>query len=664
MSTLRDYFPATTAHRHSPQQPVHSVSGPNLLPVSPRRSHSSLPSIGSSTRDGMTTAASFSVPRYLRHASLYEGRFETVPRLLVDEGVPAFDEMSTSLSGKGKGRASLSLALGVGDSMASTSASTSARSSGANNSSSVPPILLPTCWDADDRCSLLEITSDRMGVSFAGSAKYGDRDAAAIRANRPVPPQAGIYYYEVTILDKGVSGYIGIGLSHRTVSLSRLPGWEDKSYGYHADDGRAFCSQGTGEPFGPTFTTGDVIGCGVDWTGAGPPVTDKERSGLRGAAAKEAAANGGGGRAFFTKNGEFIGYAFCNLQGKLYPTVGLRTPNEAVRVDFGNEPFRFDIEGLVLERKRTILSRLASTPLASTTFLPSPAPPIPALLPPTPQDRLHETLQAVISAYLVHHGYAETARAFTEQISEERIERAQGLLPSSAPAAKPSTSASTDSDDLVASIAASSALRNEIRQAALSGTGAERALALVQEHYPTALADDADGRDEDGGVLFRMRCRVFVEKVVEWSRANRDPAAMESDGADNVSMDGVSGAAETITLDSLLALGQSLHAQYSADPRPVVRAELQAVLGLMAYRDPENEATGRTRELVGKAEREKVADELNRAVLRAANLPPVPALEALYRHASATIQLAGDVGCGSAAMVDVRSEVLGDLTGA
>lgn len=156
-----------------------------------------------------------------------------------------------------------------------------------------------------------------------------------------------------------------------------------RRYGYHADDGRAFCSQGTGEPFGPTFTTGDVVGCGIDWTGAGPPQTDKERSGLRGAAAKEAAAKGGGARVFFTKNGEFIGasrfrvgvgsqgdtfvlssfpscnwltlrlaipkgYAFCNLQGKLYPTVGLRTPNEAIRVNFGNEPFRFDIEGLVL----------------------------------------------------------------------------------------------------------------------------------------------------------------------------------------------------------------------------------------------------------------------------------------------------------------------------
>lgn len=273
------------------------------------------------------------------------------------------------------------------------------------------------------------------------------------------------------------------------------------------------------------------------------------------------------------------------------------------------------------ERKRTILSRLASTQLAPTSFLPSPAPPIPALLPPTSQDRLHETLQAIISAYLVHHGYAETARAFTEQISEERLERAQGLLPNATSATSALSGTSTDSDDLVASIAASSALRSEIRQATLSGTGAERALALVQEHYPAALSDDAEAREEDGGVLFKIQCRVFVEKAVEWSRANRDPAATESEAGADDAMDGEADAAETITLDSVLALGQSLHAQYAADPRPVVRAELQAVLGLMAYRDPENEATGRTRELVGKAEREKVADELNRAVLRASIAP-------------------------------------------
>lgn len=45
------------------------------------------------------------------------------------------------------------------------------------------------------------------------------------------------------------------------MSLSRLPGWEKNSFGYHGDDGCAFQSSGTGSAYGPTFSTGDVIGC-------------------------------------------------------------------------------------------------------------------------------------------------------------------------------------------------------------------------------------------------------------------------------------------------------------------------------------------------------------------------------------------------------------------
>lgn len=41
-------------------------------------------------------------------------------------------------------------------------------------------------------------------------------------------------------------------------------GWDKQSYGYHGDDGHSFCSSGTGLPYGPTFTTGDVIGCCVN----------------------------------------------------------------------------------------------------------------------------------------------------------------------------------------------------------------------------------------------------------------------------------------------------------------------------------------------------------------------------------------------------------------
>ena len=58
---------------------------------------------------------------------------------------------------------------------------------------------------------------------------------------------------------------MGIGLSERNVNLNRLPGWDQISYGYHGDDGNFFASSGKGIEYGPTFTTGDVVGCGINF---------------------------------------------------------------------------------------------------------------------------------------------------------------------------------------------------------------------------------------------------------------------------------------------------------------------------------------------------------------------------------------------------------------
>ena len=78
--------------------------------------------------------------------------------------------------------------------------------------------------------------------------------------------------------------------------MSRLPGWETNSWGYHGDDGYSFASQLDGQAYGPQFTSkslylsvvtwlncvkaGDVIGCGIDYRK---------------------------GQAFYTKNGAFLG---------------------------------------------------------------------------------------------------------------------------------------------------------------------------------------------------------------------------------------------------------------------------------------------------------------------------------------------------------------------
>ena len=49
-----------------------------------------------------------------------------------------------------------------------------------------------------------------------------------------------------------------------TVMYDICVGWDKNSYGYHGDDGHSFCSSGSGQSYGPTFTTGDVIGCCVN----------------------------------------------------------------------------------------------------------------------------------------------------------------------------------------------------------------------------------------------------------------------------------------------------------------------------------------------------------------------------------------------------------------
>ncbi|MGH0154188.1 UNVERIFIED_CONTAM: hypothetical protein FKN15_036321 [Acipenser sinensis] len=117
--------------------------------------------------------------------------------------------------------------------------------------------------------------------------------------------------------------------------VQRSHRWDKQSYGYHGDDGHSFCSSGTGQPYGPTFTTGDVIGCCVNLIN---------------------------NTCFYTKNGHSLGIAFTDLPPNLYPTVGLQTPGEVVDANFGQHPFVFDIEDYRHEWQSKIQTQIDGFP--------------------------------------------------------------------------------------------------------------------------------------------------------------------------------------------------------------------------------------------------------------------------------------------------------------
>ncbi|XP_039261739.2 ran-binding protein 9-like [Styela clava] len=237
------------------------------------------------------------------------------------------------------------------------------------NASETP---FPTKWSSRDKFSLIKLSQDDLEVHYKGQGKT-HRDAASVRSDHPIPASCGIYYFEAKIVNKGRDGYMGIGLSAQGVNLNRLPGWDKQSYGYHGDDGHSFCSSGTGHPYGPTFTTGDVVGCCVNLV---------ENS------------------CFYTKNGVNIGIAFKDLPNiPLYPMVGLQTPGEEVCANFGQHPFIFDIEDYTeYWRIKTRLS-------------------IERLEVPDDTGQFQTTLHKLVSTYLIHHGYAATAEAFGQSVN-------------------------------------------------------------------------------------------------------------------------------------------------------------------------------------------------------------------------------------------------------
>jgi hypothetical protein len=80
----------------------------------------------------------------------------------------------------------------------------------------------------------------------------------------------------------------------------------------------------------------------------------------------------------------------------------MKKPGETVRVNFGQEPFAFDIDKVVQDEKAAIQAEIARTKMVAHA--------------PEGEDAL---IHQLVGQYLAHDGYVETARAFSDEIIDE-----------------------------------------------------------------------------------------------------------------------------------------------------------------------------------------------------------------------------------------------------
>ncbi|TRY75293.1 hypothetical protein TCAL_01336 [Tigriopus californicus] len=482
---------------------------------------------------------------------------------------------------------------------------------------------LPRSWSSKDKYDYIGLSLNNLRVQYKGHGKT-HKDASSVRATHPIPTSCGIYYFEVKIVSKGRDGYMGVGLSAQGVNMNRLPGWDKHSYGYHGDDGHSFCSSGTGQAYGPTFTTGEVIGCGINLVES---------------------------TCFYTKNGHNLGVAFKDLPPNLYPTVGLQTPGEIVDANFGQEPFLFDIEGEMMEQRIKILGHIEDLP--------------------TPgrhgdwQCKLHR----LVSGYLVHHGFSATAASFNEHTHQPLNEELSSIRNRQEIRRLVLNGKTGEAIHLTEKLYPDLFPKNpnllfllKVRQFIEMVSGSESLDAVrLDSDMDVSATNGKSAADATNG-----NC------LTSDHRENNDNNPHNPHHDDSMDVDLASSASNSgtrpppltrnwdLNFAKLIQFGQSLHTMLlGLEKTPGLVSDqdlasqekmLQDAFSLLAYSDPFNSPVGWQ---LDPQEREVVCDELNSAILRLRNLPGRPLLEQSIEQAKDFLKLMSKHDLGACAFANV-----------
>ncbi|KNE70357.1 hypothetical protein AMAG_14498 [Allomyces macrogynus ATCC 38327] len=193
------------------------------------------------------------------------------------------------------------------------------------------------------------------------------------------------------------------------------------------------------------------------------------------------------------------------LPRALFPCVGMRTKGEAIRVNFGHVPFRFDIAQYVRDEMARVWSTITAGPMLPTS--PPPAPvdsgdedgaaaraSAAAAASAEEASALHE----LVLGYLVHHGYQRTAAALVAHADARRANGAttpdvdQMDVDGAKPAPRSGHAQLREMEQ-----------RGQIKELILAGD-IDAAVSLLTTAYPHFLDRDLETR-------FLLHCQQFTE---------------------------------------------------------------------------------------------------------------------------------------------------------
>ncbi|XAR57461.1 hypothetical protein NMG60_11025614 [Bertholletia excelsa] len=284
----------------------------------------------------------------------------------------------------------------------------------------------------------LNVLPDKLSVQYTNVNLHG-YDVGVVQSNRPAPVKRLVYYFEIYVKNAGAKGNIGIGFTTEGFKMRRQPGWEANSYGYHGDDGFLYHGQGKGEAFGPTFTAGDTVGGGINY------------------ASQEF---------FFTKNGVVVGTVPKEVKGPLFPTIAVHSQNEEVCVNFGKEPFVFDLKAF--ERQERAKQQMMIEKMS------------------LPQNVSY----GIVRSYLLHYGYEDTLKLFDMA--------SKSSLP---PISLAQENGFSEQDNMYA-INHRKTLRQLIRNGKI-----DEAFGKLRDWYPQIVQNDISA------TCFLLHCQKFIELV-------------------------------------------------------------------------------------------------------------------------------------------------------